>query len=237
MLESRRRFLGEVIGLFLGVGPELDQQPAAPAFGKQGQIVGVQSLLVHVADQPVVDAFQTDRVLGHDFGNRIAGFVDVGITQHQQRPLGRMMDQPHFGFEQQGTSAFGSDQRAGDVKAIFGQQFIETITGDPPGNVGKPLADGIGIMIPEPAKFGINLRLRAAGADDAFVVFIRGLGEVQLLAFIGHDVHFVQVIDAAAGHHGMHAAGVVPQHPAEGAVVVRGRIRPPGQIVGHRSAR
>ena len=65
-----------------------------------------------------------------DFGNVIAGLINVRIAQHHERAAGRAPDQLHRSFERHRAGAFRADQRARDVEAVFGQQIRQVVAGD-----------------------------------------------------------------------------------------------------------
>ena len=129
------------------------------------------------------------------------------------------------------AGAFGSDQRAGYVETIFGQQEVEVVSGNPPGNVGIALADEVGILVPEFFQAGIDFSAPAAFTDDLLQFSIAGLAHLHAQAVVGEDIESFDVVVGLARHHGMHAAGVVADHAAQGAAVVGGRIGPEGQVM------
>ena len=104
-----------------GVCAELGQQPAA-AVRQQGQPLRVDAVAPRVFDQQIVDAFETDRLVGHDFGDAIGALKDVRVGDQQQDACWRAFHQAAGGLEDRGAGSFGTDQRAGDVEAIFRQK-------------------------------------------------------------------------------------------------------------------
>jgi len=56
-------------------------------------------------------------------------------------------------------------------------------------------------------------------------------GRLLVGAVVGEDLEFFDVVVGLAGHDGMNAAGVVADHAAEGAAVVRGGIGREGEMV------
>ena len=87
---------------------ELDQQPAA-AFGQQREAFGVDAFRARVVDEEVVEAFEADGLVLHDFGDVVGALIDVGIGDDQQDALRRALDQAAGGFEDCGAGAFGAD--------------------------------------------------------------------------------------------------------------------------------
>ena len=57
LLQVVHQLVRLVVGFLLGLAAELDQQPAA-AFGQQGDVLGVDALLLHVGDEDVVQPLQ-----------------------------------------------------------------------------------------------------------------------------------------------------------------------------------
>src|SRR5580765_201822 len=114
---------------------------------------------------------------------------------------------------------------------MFGKKLIKTVAGDAAGNIGIALADQIRVSITQGAKARVNFCETATGADDLLEFSISGWAYLHALAVIGKDVEFQNVIDGAAGHHGVNAAGVVADHAAEVAIFVGGRIRAKGEVM------
>ena len=48
---------------------------------------------------------------------------------------------------------------------------------------------------------------------------------------VGEDFESLNIVVGLSRHDGMHAAGVVADHAAQGAAVVAGRVRPEGQMM------
>ena len=91
-LQAVHQLAGLVVGLLLGLAAELDQQPAA-ALGQQRDVLRVDALLLHVVDEDVVEPLQADRLELQDLRDVVAGAVDVGIAEHQERLARRAADQ------------------------------------------------------------------------------------------------------------------------------------------------
>ena len=213
-----------------GVGAEFGQQPAA-AFGQQRQPFRIDASTPRVFDQQVVNALEADRLVGHDIGDVIGALVDVGIGDQQQDSRRRAFHQAARGLQHRDAGAFGPDQRAGHVEAIFGQQEVEVVARNPAGNIGIALANQVGILIPEFFQAGIDFSPPAAFADDLLQFRIAGLAYFQTKAVVGEDIESFDVVVGLSRHDGMHAAGVVADHAAERAAVVSGRVRRESQMM------
>ncbi|WGR97613.1 hypothetical protein MTX26_24865 [Bradyrhizobium sp. ISRA443] len=60
---------------------------------------------------------------------------------------------------------------------------------------------------------------------------LTGRTDVKPQAVIGQNAQRLDVVGGAAGHHRMHAAGVIADHAAERVVIVCRGIRPKGELV------
>jgi len=61
-----------------GLSAELDHEPAS-AFGQQGEAFGIDTFRAGVVDEEIVEAFESDGVVRHDFGDVVGALKDVGI--------------------------------------------------------------------------------------------------------------------------------------------------------------
>ena len=196
---------------------ELDEQPALP-LGKQRDVLGVDALRFHLLDQRLVDAFAAGGTGFHYFRNMIGALVHVAITEHQQAAAGRTVDQPHFRAEHQRARSLGSDQRAGDMEAVLRQELRQVVAGHAPWNLRKARADLIDVPIAQIRQLSVNFVVAAARAH------------AHARSVVEEDVELFDVLLGLAAHHRMHAAGVVSDHSAERAVVVRGGIGREGEV-------
>ena len=149
---------------------------------------------------------------------RVGGVGHRGVAEHDQAPPRGVGDQAHGGAQDEGERALAADQRPGHVEAALGQQVLEGVAGH---------------LAPEPAELGAD---RAeVGVDDAAQpgeqdVGVRGVGparsrpQPQPGARAGHDVEADDVVRGAAVAERPGPAGVVADHPADGAPVVRARV-------------
>ena len=92
----------------------------------------------------------------------VGALIDVGIGDDQQDALRRALDQAACGFEHGGAGAFGADQRARDVEAVFRQQVVQVVAGDAAGNI-REASGGSGRRMV--ARFASGRCRFALGAD------------------------------------------------------------------------
>ena len=150
----------------------------------------------------------------------VSSGVGVGEAEHGEGPHGRRLDQPDRRLRDDAAGALGADHRLGEVD-LPGQELVQVVTGDAAGQVRKP-ARG---RRPDPRAQG----LQRVGDRPGSVAPHR-----HPLAAVGEDVERVHVVDRLAPRHGVRSAGVVADHPAEGAAVVCGRVGAERQRVRRR---
>ncbi len=143
--ESLHQSAGLGFGFPRGFSAELNHQPSA-AFGQQREAFGVDSFRSRVADQKIVEAFESDGLVRHDFGNVVGTLINVGIGDDQQHAFRRTLDQAARRFENGDAGALGADEGAGHVEAILGQKEVQVVAGDAAGDFGKALADEIAVV-------------------------------------------------------------------------------------------
>ena len=97
----------------------------------------MQVLLAHALDQGIIEAFERNRLVGHNLWDVIRGNVGIGETKHQQRASRRTVDEAHGGFQHGDTRTFATNQRPRNVKAVFWQQLVEVVAGNTAVYLGK----------------------------------------------------------------------------------------------------
>ena len=167
----------------------------------------------------------------HDIRNMVGALVDIGIGNHQQYSRRRTFYQPAGSLEHGDTGAFGPDQRAGHIETIFGQQEVEVVARNPPRNIGIALAHEIGILVAKSLQAGVDFSAPPALTDDLLRFSIAGLACFYPQPVVGEDLKSFNIVVGLSRHDGMHAAGVVADHAAEGAAVVAGRVGPECQMM------
>jgi hypothetical protein len=111
------------------------------------------------------------------------------------------------------------------------QELIEVVTGNPARDLRIAIADERRIPIAEPFERRVDLTAAAPIGDDAFEFVLARLTDPQPQTLVRQDLELLDVVDRIAAHHGVNAARVVPDHPAERAVRVRRGVRREGQMV------
>ncbi len=229
-LQGIHRAAGVVGGLLPSLTAELDQEPA-PTIGQELHAARMDIHRGHIIDQPVVDPFERGGAIGHDLGHVITGRVDIRIAEHQERARGRTVDEPHRGLQDHHAAAFGAHQGARDVEAVLGQELIEGIARDPARDLRDALPYWICVAVAQLLQPLVDLPAPTAFRDDAVELLVGGCPDARTQPIIGEDLEFLDVIGGQATHDRVRTAGVVAEHPAQGIVSVRGRVRGKGEAV------
>src|SRR5690625_27384 len=161
----------------------------------------------------------------------VAGGVDIGVAEDDEGALGGAVDQADGRLEDRDAGPLGPGEGAGDVKAIFGEELVEVVAGDAARDIGEALADQVGVAVADRPEPRIDLAAAAPLGDDRLELGLGGGADTHTEPVVGEDLELLDIVRGPAGHDRVDAAGVVADHPAEGAVVVRRRIRPEGQVV------
>jgi hypothetical protein len=191
----------------------------------------MELLPLEVFNQDAIKALQSNRLVRHNLHNMIASSIGIFIAQYQHRASLWAVYESGGGLQHRHTGAFRTHQRAGDVETVFRQEFIQIIAGDAPGNLGITRANQLGIVIAQRAQISINLAAPPALVDDLLQFSVAGWSNAQAQPIVGQDVQPLDVISCFASHHRMRAARVIANHPAQGSVVMRGRVRAKGQVI------
>src|SRR5919197_598302 len=215
------------VGRFLRRFPaELDEQPgAAVRIERDG--LRVHPLLLHVVRDRVVDALDPDRPLFPDLDDLVGSDVLVGISENEERPMARIVDQPQRRLERDRASRFGTDERARDMETALRQQLVEVVARDAARDLGVALADELAVAVADRAKLGDEL-----GGQPVVLP-----ADAKPIAAVGDDLEFLDVVGGARatavelGQNRVDAARVVAEHAANVRVLVRGRVGPPCQAV------
>ena len=118
----------------------------------------------------------------------ITGFIGVLVAKHQEIALLGPVHQADFGCEDQSTGRFRANQTASDMKAVFGQQFIEAIPGDAARNLRISPANQVRIFVAKSAKAGVDFSLASALTNDLFQFRIGGEDDLLARRMGGLDV-------------------------------------------------
>ncbi len=166
-----------------------------------------------------------------DLGNGVGSEKCIGKSEDGEYAEGRAGGEVEGGGDDVGAGAFGPDQRAGDVEAVFVEQLVEVVAGDAAGNAGEFFADECGVAIAETGEAGVDLADAAAGADEGLKLVGAGAAHGHAGAVVEHDVEGFDVVGDFAAEQAMDAATVVADHAAEGAAGMRGGIGSVGEVM------
>ena len=145
----------------------------------------------------------------------VAGGRRVLVPEHEQRADRRAVHQLDRRLEDRDARALGPGQRRGDVEAALGQQLVEVVARDSPRDLRVALADAVAVALGERRGAAERAARGSAGPVAA---------DAQPLAAVGQHVELDHLVGGQRpgavelGHHRVHAAGVVADHPAERAV-------------------
>ena len=92
------------------------------------------------------------------------------------------------------------------------------------------MLDEIGVVIAQRAQVAIDVAFASALADLLLPLRLVHPADGHARAVVEQDLHLFDVVVGLARHLRMRAAGVVADHAAKAAMVVRGRIGTPGQL-------
>ncbi len=223
LVQRVQHAVGPVVRLLDGVGAELHHQEG-PAVGEFAERLGIEVLEPLVVDEPVVDALQGDRLVRQDVRHGLGGLVDPREPQHHQGAF------PHDGHEFQLGAQHGderrlaADQQPGHVEAVFRQQGVEVVAGDPARDAGEAPADLVAVSVPQLPQPPVHGRPQVALPLDPGVLLVAGLAAPEAGAVVEQHLQAGDVVDDLAVCLGGRAAGVVADHAADRAVGVGGGL-------------
>src|SRR6266699_715582 len=169
--------------------------------------------------------------MSKDLHEMITGGIDVGVAEYQERASGRAVDQANGSFEDSDTGTFRANQGPRDMEAVFRQELIEVVARDAARNVRKALPDQTGIPVAQGLESCIDLAALATLLNDAFEFLVARHAGTYAQAIVGQYLQFFDVIICFAGHYGMNATGIIPDHAAEGAARVSSRVWTEGEFI------
>ena len=134
----------------------------------------------------------------------------------------RAVDQLELCLEHDRAGALGPNERAGDMKPVFGQQFVEVVAGHPPRNLaGIAHGSRSAYRSRSVAKSRIDLSTPAARANDRIDAGTSVAPTVRRVPSYSRMLQLFDVVHGLAGEQRMRAARVVADHAAERATAVR----------------
>ncbi|CAI4170767.1 hypothetical protein CCOS2040_18555 [Streptomyces albidoflavus] len=202
-----RQRLGVAAGLGAGGAAGLHEEPGAAP----GQAA-------RVGDEVGGHPLDGERGVRQQAGGGLGGGGLVGVAEDGQRAGGRGLDQADGGLGDQAEGALGAAEEAGQVGAAFGEQGVQGVAGD--------AARQFGVAGAEQGEVAVDEVAQAVGGSGPVA-----RGEVVGGAPVGTDVEGVDVVGGRPPGDRVGAAGVVADHPAEGAAAVRGGVGAEGEAV------
>src|SRR5580700_4452507 len=99
--------------------------------------------------------------------NVIRSEESVFVSESDESTMRGTMDQLELGLQHRHASAFGADERAGNVKPVLRKELIEVEAGDAAGNAGETRANEVCVLVADGLQLGVNLAAAATFANDA----------------------------------------------------------------------
>src|SRR6185436_12854436 len=124
---------------------------------QQRESVRIQSLVLLIAHEQVVEALEPDRAEVADARYVIGGVVDARISEDEESARGRAVDEARRRLEHEHARRLRSDERTGDVKTVLGQQLVEVVAGDAARDFRKARANQIGVLIANLSQSRVDL--------------------------------------------------------------------------------
>src|SRR6266404_2335739 len=156
-----------------GVGAELHHQPAT-AFGQQREAFEVNAFSAARVDHDVVKTFEADGAMLHDVGDVVGTEINIGPSDNEQPPRRRTLDQAAGGFENRDASAFRADESTRHVKAVFGEQVVEVVSGNAARNVGELATNLLSVAVGDGVESSIDFGASTTFLDEAVEVIRAG---------------------------------------------------------------
>ncbi len=199
---------------------ELGEEPGPPVRQGLDRRPGLRPR--HDGGERLVHALQRHQApLPEQFRDRVGRVAGVGETEDHQRAVPRRVDQPELRRQHDRAGALGADEDPGEVEAVLRQQLLKRVARDLSREATEPRAQ----------QFQVGLGEFVQPSDERATLAPLGGGPVDLLtghlpdghhgAAIGHDLKLQNVLRRTAPGERVRAAGVVTDHPAEGATAVR----------------
>ena len=117
------------------------------------------------------------------------------------------------------------------VKAAFGEQVVEVVSGNAARNIRKLAADLLAVAVGDGFESSVDFGAASAFANEAVEVVRAGRADVHALAAVSEDLQRLDIVVRLARHDRVHAAGVVADHASERAAVVGSGIGREGEMV------
>src|SRR3954470_21239253 len=178
-----------------------------------------------VNNKLTIQRFQADAAAFPDLRDMVAGAKHIRIAEHKERPRGRAMHQVQSCFQHNDTGAFGPDESARDMKSVFWQQIIQVVPGDAARNLWVPFTHEPPVLVPKSFQARVNSSADSPLPNNLVQFPLCRSAHSHSLPFVSENLQFMNVVGGSTRHLRMHPAGIIANHPANGAPGVRGRIR------------
>src|SRR5205814_6723357 len=107
-----------------------------------------------------------DRLILSNFGNVIAGLINIGIAEYEERAHRRIGNQLERRFQKKRARSLRSNQRASDIETFFRQKIVKIVAGNAARNFRETFSNVIAVPFSQIDKLLVNLGTPSAIADD-----------------------------------------------------------------------
>jgi hypothetical protein len=222
---------GAFVGLLASVAAEPHHQPPRP----------LRHLLQHAGlgdvfdagqvDERVVDPFEGEGlVLGHP-GDGVSGGGDAVEAEDDQGLVRRDGEQLDLRLQHGDQRRLAADQGAGEVEPLLRQERVQVVARDPPRDVGVAGTDQREVLLGQVPQCVVDLGAAATLGEDPVVLLLARGPDPHPGAVVGQHLHAEDGVDHLPVRLGGRAAGVVADHPADRAGVVRRRFGTDHQLM------
>ena len=208
--EERLGTVADLRGILPG---QFNEHPALPR-GQPADGIGTPCADHHVNDAPVQTLAGGGTELQQP-GDVVPGTIHRRVAEHNHEAMRGVGRQTHRGPGDDPEGALGTREELRHVKPIFRQQVFHRISGDLPGKTAEFGADHTQVGHHQRTQLG-----KVVAAQDPQPAV--AVDDLQLNHVVGH----------AAVTEGSWPAGVVPDHPTDGAARRGGRVWAEPQSVG-----
>ena len=159
-----------------------------------------------------------------DGRNSVGSLEDIRITRNDQGAAAWVLHEPQFGGEDDNAGRLRTNECAGDMEAVLGQQVVEVVAGDAARDLWEVLAYQRAVLITQSAQTGIDFTATATSGDDGLEFVFRGRSNGKDSAVVEQNLQLQRVVVRLAAVERVRSAGIIAQHAAERAVRVGCRV-------------
>ena len=209
--------------------PNSTKQKAA-TIGQQCNVVKREPFAAQEIDQQTIEPLKPDRLVTQNFGHGVCRDERIGKAKHHKLAVLRALYQPHRRLQHGDARGLGANQCPGHMEAVLWQQLVKVVAGDATRDVRKMLAhQGCG-GIANTLQTAINRTRSAAFRDGRFQCVLAHRTQRHARAVVQQHIERFDIVDGLSAHQRVHAAGVVADHAADGAAVVRRGVGSEGEL-------